>query len=596
MNKVFQINLSGIIIRIDENAYERLSEYIHQLKNHFTDNPEIMHLVQQKIAEQLINLAGANEIVYINHVDDLIKLMGEPNNFLSYHETTFNNPSPRKLRRNPYDENLGGVCSGIAYFFGVDPIIIRILFLIAVLMYGTGILFYLILWVVIPKADGKDAAMMKFAYERQYKKLYRDDDKRLIGGVSSGLAYYFGIEIIWIRVLFLVSLLLFGTGFWLYILLWIIIPKAKTENDKLLMKGFKPASGNVYKHYESINKLNSESINKTSKVMRNAFRLLSSIVAFFIFIVIVSLSIVMVAFYFGVSNIDWLNQIINLTFTEKTVVWSLKIGILLIILTPLVALLLMLLKFSFHIRTQLKNWIFVLIVSFITGFALLLYASISFGSDISRKNVKNKIIQLEPNDTLFVYGIETKEVKISEETNDEQTGELTFYNKGMRIEKGNVYIEINNLKISQLAYGNKPLLKIKLQSKGKNADDAADNIKYIVFNPEISRNKIHIPQFFSLKPDAKFRWQEVSVEIQVPENMVMVFDETAKNIADDSNMDEADGKIYKMKNGMLNCIDCILAENDKSNHADEIEVKAGPVEISVKNKARKKSDETEAKK
>ena len=70
------------------------------------------------------------------------------------------------------------------------------------------------------------------------KKLFRDPDDRYIGGVASGLGYYFGIDTIWIRILWLIfGFFSLGTITFIYIILWILIPEAVTTNDKLRMKG-----------------------------------------------------------------------------------------------------------------------------------------------------------------------------------------------------------------------------------------------------------------------------------------------------------------------------------------------------------------------
>ena len=70
------------------------------------------------------------------------------------------------------------------------------------------------------------------------KKIFRDPDDRYIGGVASGLGYYFGIDTIWIRILWLIfGFFSLGTITFIYIILWILIPEAVTTNDKLRMKG-----------------------------------------------------------------------------------------------------------------------------------------------------------------------------------------------------------------------------------------------------------------------------------------------------------------------------------------------------------------------
>ncbi|MFN4082712.1 MAG: PspC domain-containing protein [Bacteroidia bacterium] len=590
MNKVFQINLAGVIFSIDEHAYEKLSEYTNKLKQHFSDQPEVVTDIQNRMAELFLQKAGQGNIIYINHVDEVISILGNTEDIAGNEvndEPKTNQPPQRlkKLRRNPFDESLGGVCSGIAAFFGVDTVIIRILFVASVIIYGTGILFYLILWAVLPKAEGEEAELMKLQKEQQTKKLFRDPDNRILGGVSSGIAGYFGFDIIWVRLFFIASLFLFGTGFWLYILLWVIVPKAVSATDKLIMKGISPSLKNLQQHIaeNTTQNLSAKSINKTSKLVSVAFKLLIGFIAFFIFLAIVTFSVATIAFYFGVGNIEWLNHLINITLSDASVLWSGKIGLLITILIPLIGLLFLLLRLVFHFKTNFKIWLLALTTFFIFGMGLLFYAAISFGSSISYKNSKNKITQITPSDTLVIYGIETKKVsgEVSINTNE---GEITVYNKGIIVENNKVFIEINEFKITQLAYGKEPLLKVKYMAKGKNADDAMVHIKQILYEPTIDGKNIYIPQFLSLTNDAQFRWQEISVDLQVPEGTIIVIDESARNVLDDNNIDEADGSIYEMRNGMLtckNCVEPIEQTEPKSKTNDEIKIDAGPIKIEV---------------
>ncbi len=83
----------------------------------------------------------------------------------------------------------------------------------------------------------EEACANNYGAENSKKKLFRDPDHSVIGGVCSGIGYYFGIDPVWIRLLFGLSFVFFGSGVILYILLWIIIPVAKSTADKLNMKG-----------------------------------------------------------------------------------------------------------------------------------------------------------------------------------------------------------------------------------------------------------------------------------------------------------------------------------------------------------------------
>ena len=79
------------------------------------------------------------------------------------------------------------------------------------------------------------------------KRLYRDPDNRIIGGVCSGLSYYVNIDMVLIRVIFAISLFLGGLGFWAYIMFWIIAPQAMTASQKCEMRGLPVTAENLRK-------------------------------------------------------------------------------------------------------------------------------------------------------------------------------------------------------------------------------------------------------------------------------------------------------------------------------------------------------------
>ena len=77
--------------------------------------------------------------------------------------------------------------------------------------------------------------------------LYRDTDDVRIAGVCSGMAIYFGIDTALVRILMLVALLMGSVGFWLYIILWVAVPKAVTPAQKCELRGLAPTAGNLAK-------------------------------------------------------------------------------------------------------------------------------------------------------------------------------------------------------------------------------------------------------------------------------------------------------------------------------------------------------------
>jgi phage shock protein PspC (stress-responsive transcriptional regulator) len=172
MNKTVTINISGIIFHIEEDAYEKLGNYLRTVRSRFSEEDgrdDIMADIESRIAEILNERVGpSKQVVLMIDVAYVIELMGEPEVISDQEEKTENRsgnktteePRPddgparrRRLYRDPEDRVIGGVCSGMGYYFDVDPIWFRIGFVAVFFLFGTGILFYILLLIIIPKAE-----------------------------------------------------------------------------------------------------------------------------------------------------------------------------------------------------------------------------------------------------------------------------------------------------------------------------------------------------------------------------------------------------------------------------------------------------------
>jgi len=275
MKKVININFQGTIVPIEESSYELLQQYIESLRRYFANEEgkdEIINDIESRISELFQErLKGGSTCITDDDVNIIINNMGRPeqleeaeqgeseNGKSSYSkegrsEGYFQGDWNWKGKRLYRDENnkiLGGVCSGIAAYFGIDPVFIRILFIISIFL-GVGFLAYILLWAFVPGSNMIENGVRK--------RLYRNPDGKLIAGVCSGIGSYFNINP-WIpRVLFLVPFISFffrwghfgpwtfphfvsftfsPGSFLIYIILWLVIPEATTTSEKLEMKGEK---------------------------------------------------------------------------------------------------------------------------------------------------------------------------------------------------------------------------------------------------------------------------------------------------------------------------------------------------------------------
>ncbi len=281
MKKVININFQGRVIPIEESAYDMLKQYVESLRRFFANEEgrdEIINDIEGRIAELFgESLKKGSTCITDDDVNHIIASMGRPEDFegeegkvqsqLGGEETKTGNGSyqyepapdaPRgRLFRNDNDKILGGVCGGLASYLRIDPTIVRLVFALISFGAGTGILLYILLWIILPSKPLDNTSSTK--------RLYRNPDEKVIAGVSSGIASYFDIAI-WIpRLIFALPLVIgiissiFKSAFWfdsdpfpgivfgsfggtlfvVYIVLWAVIPEAKSASEKLEMRGEK---------------------------------------------------------------------------------------------------------------------------------------------------------------------------------------------------------------------------------------------------------------------------------------------------------------------------------------------------------------------
>ncbi len=141
---------------------------------------------------------------------------------------------PRRLTRNVMDRKLGGVCAGLAEYLDMDVSLVRVLAAVSILFYGVGLMAYLVAWIVIP--EGPPVALPHASLPPS-RRLHRSATDRKIGGVCGGVAEFLDADPSVIRIIWLVSVLFFGTGLMLYLLLWFILPL-----EEVSPAGIQPAS------------------------------------------------------------------------------------------------------------------------------------------------------------------------------------------------------------------------------------------------------------------------------------------------------------------------------------------------------------------
>lgn len=256
MKKTIPITISKILFYIEEDAYNRLSKYLESVKVHFSsypDSSEIINDIENRIAEQFLDNHNQNNIVTIENVEALILSMGNVEDFDE-------SDTPKK-------ESLG---------------------------------------------ENK---------ESKHKKLFRDHDDVVIAGVASGLAAFFGIDTSIMRFIFIIVTILGGSGILIYIILWLIVPEAKSSTDKLEMRGepvtlesvselLKEKVNEVKKNKGSFQKVIDSFFSVISKIIKIVWTVISKVVGI-LFIILFGLSIFALLFTFSVAIFNIQSPYIN---------------------------------------------------------------------------------------------------------------------------------------------------------------------------------------------------------------------------------------------------------------------------------------------
>jgi len=164
MNKTVNINLAGIFFHIDENAYSKLQRYLEAIKRSFTDSQgrsEIILDIETRIAE-LFNerIKDEKQVISIKEVEEVITIMGQPEDYIVDEEIFEDEPQPsqstkskRRLFRDTENAYIGGVSSGLSHYFDIDSLWIRLAWVCLFIFGGTGILIYILLWILMPAAE-----------------------------------------------------------------------------------------------------------------------------------------------------------------------------------------------------------------------------------------------------------------------------------------------------------------------------------------------------------------------------------------------------------------------------------------------------------
>ncbi|MBK6484786.1 MAG: PspC domain-containing protein [Chitinophagaceae bacterium] len=551
MNKTVTINLSGIVFHIDENAYELLKKYLEKLKAHFSTTQgkeEIIADIESRLAEMFAERnADVNKVIMAADVNVVIEAMGKP----------------EELPGNEEEDQKSSAKSDQTVYF-----------------------------------------------EANRKRFFRNPDDKVLGGVCSGISAYFDIDPIWLRLAFAFSLIFAGTGLLLYIILWFIIPEAKTTSDKLHMRAERvnvaTIEKNVREEMENLKKrgevlageLTSDNMNRrvrssTQKVgdfIGDIVRAFGKFIAgvFGIVITIVSIAVLVgltIAIFSGVGLFSFAvpHEITAMVLTNSQL-WWLVFGGILAIGIPFTLLLLNGLKILFKVKLNLRMIGAVMAGLWLVGIAICVLTGVRIASEYQRSATikQSSMVTNMPGNRIFLQT--TPESVEYDSNNDEivRFGDLFILDDNA----DSVVNRVVDLDIEQ-SENDSTYVIITRYSRGRTYDEAKDLAESISYNYVVKDSALMLPEQFNISTSSKYRGQHIKVLLKVPVGKSVVLDKSldgmlsdVSNVTDTWDWDML-GHEWKMTKDGLECNQCPgISDKDDNEHEDmKIRIDSSGIEI-----------------
>ena len=524
MNKTVNINIGGLFFHIDEDAYQKLSKYFDAIKR------------------SLSNSSGKEEIM-----KDIEMRVAEL-------FTERQKSDKHVINTKDVDEVVAIMGQPEDYRIDVDT---------------------------------EPAQSLNYVTTGR-KKLYRDEDRGMIGGVCKGLGHYFGIDSVWIRLLFLILFFGFGTGLIAYLVLWIAMPKAVTTSEKLEMTGEPVTISSIEKkvrsefdnvsdkiknaNYDELGnrlKNGAESVgNKLGGIFTSVFEAFAKAIGMLIIIfsslTLFGVFVMSIVAIFSSSLPQ--NTLINHFRTPlglETPLWIQGILFLLTLGIPFFFLLILGLKLVVtnykSIGTIAK---YTLLAVWIIAIGIMISLGINEFTQISSeaKDVKKEVINITPTDTLHVsfknndfYDKDVNNRTDFRLTQDEANHEVIYSN--------NVYLKILHT-TEKLPY-----LQVEKLAFGKSADEAKKRAEKIKYSYKIEVNQLILDNYLLSEVASKFRNQKVELFLYLPEGMFFKTDTNVENYDNSDNdyfnMHYSSGDyVYEVGQSKIKCLNCPANENE----------------------------------
>jgi phage shock protein PspC (stress-responsive transcriptional regulator) len=529
MNKVVTVSISGIVFTIDENAYLVLRSYLDRLKIHFAGTEgrdEILSDIESRIAEMLQERLHGRGVVEESDINDVIAIMGKPEDLAEGE----------------------------------------------------------------PAQEGAQNANTTGETRSNYqRRVFRDPDSNVIGGVCAGIANYFGFDPLFLRLAFVVAFFGFGTGLLLYIILWIIIPEAKTASEKLQMKGERINVSNIEKTVkekidgfgEDVKEFGRTNGDRFSNFIHQLVDGLKPVGEVILKIVAVGLVVISVCFVValvgGALGIVGLvpasyPAFINDIFDSGDQMTLAMLGMALALGVPFLAMLYFSLRVLLNIRKRNTRWVGgTFLALWIAGVAILVALGIQVGNNFKSEETvtESTPLNLSKRDTIYLNANNIPPQWYKHKSSRWHRNGMVRVNMNNDEDPFRVWLDIRPSK-------NKEFTLVKeMTARGSTRQDAYARAVNIVYNFRQSDNELILDDAFTYNKESKWRAQELRLILEVPVGKVVVLrrgmESIIYDIKNEQDMldDDMIGYHWQMTDRWLTCLDCPHKTSKDWNNEDE---------------------------
>jgi phage shock protein PspC (stress-responsive transcriptional regulator) len=547
MNKTLTINISGIIFNIEEDAYETLKNYLSNIKRHFQNEEgceEIVSDIESRLAELLKAKTNAGKQVLVNSdVNEAIDVMGRPEDF---------------VETSPGNEN---------------------------------------------KEENNSS---QGHYTNKRRRVFRDPDNKVLGGVCSGVANYFDTDPLWIRLVLVVMFFGFGSGFLLYIILWIIIPQAKTTAEKLEMRGepidvntisktVKDEAENIRNRAKEYGKemkgrfsKRHDGINRFADFLHSVFYGLINIIAkiigvfFVLFGILLFVGLLSVLIGFGTIDNLSINEFINSFAGPDFHTFWFKTGLVLALGIPFCMFVYKGMKMILGIKFY-NRWLNISAgVLWLVGITITFYIGVSFARQFEENSMlKQQVDARWPSkDTLYIRS-NRNYIKTDTDVEFGMHRDRWFINS-----TGTPSVWWGKPRVKIVTSENDSLYVFVMRmADGFDKKEAALRAKNINYKLQQADSVLLLDKYFSFNSSEKFRNQEVQVVVKMPKNKIVFLDNSLRNLwYDIENTNgiidsEMGGKYWKMTENGLTCLNCPKQATDSLKFSKHINLKDANIKI-----------------